>query len=68
MLSQALANSSADIVLGEPVRLLTPPFGKFAAEEQRLEGEFRFAHSRLIENAEESMYFLLLSTYQPCIY
>ncbi|KAK9899056.1 hypothetical protein P389DRAFT_140595 [Cystobasidium minutum MCA 4210] len=35
------------------LRLLTPPFGKFAAEEQRLEGEFRFAHSRLIENAEE---------------
>ena len=53
------------------IRVLTPPFGKMAAEEQRLEGtcsnftlfissilpsnvgEFRFVHSRLIENAEE---------------
>ncbi|GAA94966.1 uncharacterized protein L969DRAFT_78446 [Mixia osmundae IAM 14324] len=35
------------------LRWLTPPFGRYAAEEQRLEGEFRFAHSRLIENAEE---------------
>lgn len=41
------------LALSSLVRLLTPPFGKFAAEEQRLEGEFRFAHSRLIENAEE---------------
>ncbi|CAG8562276.1 9546_t:CDS:2, partial [Racocetra fulgida] len=32
---------------------LTPPFGKMVAEEQKLEGEFRFTHSRLIENAEE---------------
>ncbi|KAJ3287241.1 hypothetical protein HK104_008710 [Borealophlyctis nickersoniae] len=35
------------------LRVLTPPFGKMVAEEQRLEGEFRFTHSRLIENAEE---------------
>ncbi|RIB14190.1 ABC transporter transmembrane region 2-domain-containing protein [Gigaspora rosea] len=35
------------------LRALTPPFGKMVAEEQRLEGEFRFTHSRLIENAEE---------------
>ncbi|KAG5460272.1 MAG: ABC transporter transmembrane region 2-domain-containing protein, partial [Olpidium bornovanus] len=35
------------------LRKLTPPFGKMVAEEQRLEGEFRFNHSRLIENAEE---------------
>ncbi|TPX51645.1 hypothetical protein SeLEV6574_g00168 [Synchytrium endobioticum] len=35
------------------LRMLTPPFGKYAADEARLEGEFRFAHSRLIENAEE---------------
>jgi len=33
---------------------LTPAFGRHAAEEARLEGEFRFGHSRLIENAEES--------------
>ncbi|KAJ3121296.1 hypothetical protein HK098_003805 [Nowakowskiella sp. JEL0407] len=35
------------------LRALTPPFGKYAANEQRLEGEFRYTHSRLIENAEE---------------
>ncbi|KND03543.1 uncharacterized protein SPPG_01022 [Spizellomyces punctatus DAOM BR117] len=35
------------------IRVLTPAFGKMVAEEQRLEGEFRYTHSRLIENAEE---------------
>ncbi|KAG0167523.1 hypothetical protein DFQ30_005984 [Apophysomyces sp. BC1015] len=35
------------------MRKYTPSFGKMVAEEQRLEGEFRFRHSRLIENAEE---------------
>ncbi|KAJ3116602.1 hypothetical protein HDU96_009261 [Phlyctochytrium bullatum] len=35
------------------LRAITPPFGKMVAEEQKLEGEFRFTHSRLIENAEE---------------
>ena len=35
------------------MRLLTPPFGKYVAEEARLEGEFRFQHSRLIDNSEE---------------
>ena len=35
------------------MRALTPPFGKYVAEEARLEGEFRFAHSRLIEYGEE---------------
>lgn len=35
------------------LRQLTPAFGRMAAEEQRLEGEFRFAHTRLIEHAEE---------------
>ncbi|GAA5968202.1 hypothetical protein JCM8115_006154 [Rhodotorula mucilaginosa] len=31
----------------------TPPFGRYAAEEQRLEGEYRFSHTRLVEHAEE---------------
>lgn len=39
------------------VKYLTPAFGRYAAEEQRLEGEFRFAHSRLIENAEEIAFY-----------
>ena len=40
-------------VTGAFIRIMTPPFGKLAAEEQRLEGDFRFVHSRVIENAEE---------------
>ena len=39
------------------LRYLTPAFGRYAAEEQRLEGEFRFAHSRLIENNEEIAFY-----------
>ncbi|KAF2639231.1 hypothetical protein P280DRAFT_550676 [Massarina eburnea CBS 473.64] len=35
------------------MRALTPPFGKYVADEARLEGEFRFQHSRLIDNSEE---------------
>jgi ATP-binding cassette subfamily D (ALD) long-chain fatty acid import protein len=42
---------------GAALRLITPPFGKMVAEEQKLEGEFRFTHSRLIENAEEIALF-----------
>ena len=32
---------------------LTPQFGKYVAEEARLEGDLRFAHTRLLENSEE---------------
>ncbi len=35
------------------MRALTPPFGKYVAEEARLEGEFRFQHSRIIDYSEE---------------
>lgn len=35
------------------MQALTPPFGKYVAEEARLEGEFRFQHSRLIDYSEE---------------
>ncbi|KAJ1834613.1 ATP-binding cassette long-chain fatty acid transporter pxa2 [Coemansia sp. RSA 2711] len=35
------------------LRVLAPPFGQLVAQEQRLEGDFYFAHSRLIEHAEE---------------
>jgi len=40
------------------MRALTPPFGKYVADEARLEGEFRFQHGRLIDFAEEiALYF-----------
>ncbi|KAK4054348.1 ATP-binding cassette long-chain fatty acid transporter pxa2 [Microbotryomycetes sp. JL221] len=39
------------------LRMATPPFGRYAAEEQRLEGEFRFSHTRLLENAEEIAFY-----------
>lgn len=32
---------------------VTPAFGKLAAIEAKLEGDFRAAHSRLIINSEE---------------
>ncbi|KAG0646097.1 ATP-binding cassette sub-family D member 2 [Hyphodiscus hymeniophilus] len=35
------------------MRALTPPFGKYVADEARLEGEFRFEHSRIIDYSEE---------------
>lgn len=35
------------------MRMLTPPFGRYVADEARLEGEFRYQHSRLIDYAEE---------------
>lgn len=35
------------------MRALTPPFGRYVADEARLEGEFRFQHARLIDHSEE---------------
>ncbi|EFW16378.1 hypothetical protein D8B26_005721 [Coccidioides posadasii str. Silveira] len=35
------------------MRALTPPFGKYVADEAKLEGEFRFQHTRLIDYSEE---------------
>ena len=35
------------------MRALTPPFGRYVAEEARLEGEYRSQHSRLIDHSEE---------------
>ncbi|KAK2861347.1 hypothetical protein FQN49_004298 [Arthroderma sp. PD_2] len=35
------------------MRVLTPPFGKYVAEEAKLEGEFRYQHTRLIDYSEE---------------
>lgn len=41
------------LVTASVLRAVTPPFGKLAAIEAKLEGDFRTAHSRLITNAEE---------------
>lgn len=39
------------------MRAFTPPFGRYVAEEARLEGDFRFQHSRLIDYSEEVALF-----------
>lgn len=39
------------------MRSATPAFGKMAAEEAQLEGEFRYAHTRIITNAEEIAFY-----------
>lgn len=45
--------SSRKNVTDTAVKAVTPPFGTYAAHEATLEGELRFTHSRLLENAEE---------------
>jgi ATP-binding cassette subfamily D (ALD) long-chain fatty acid import protein len=40
------------------LKKVTPAFGKLAAVEAKLEGDFRGAHSRLITNAEEIAYVI----------
>ncbi|KAI8391468.1 ABC transporter transmembrane region 2-domain-containing protein [Radiomyces spectabilis] len=39
------------------LRAVTPSFGKLAAMEAKLEGDFRAAHTRLITNAEEVAFY-----------
>ncbi|KAI8061623.1 ABC transporter transmembrane region 2-domain-containing protein [Gongronella butleri] len=39
------------------LRAVTPSFGKLAAVEAKLEGDFRNAHTRLITNAEEVAFY-----------
>ncbi|KAI8992395.1 ABC transporter transmembrane region 2-domain-containing protein [Pilobolus umbonatus] len=39
------------------LRAVTPSFGKLAAIEAKLEGDFRSAHTRLITNAEEIAFY-----------
>ncbi|KAI9364105.1 ABC transporter transmembrane region 2-domain-containing protein [Pilaira anomala] len=45
------------MVTARLLRAVTPPFGKLAAIEAKLEGDFRAAHSRLITNAEEIAFY-----------
>ncbi|KAG0287033.1 ATP-binding cassette sub- D member 3 [Linnemannia gamsii] len=42
---------------GVILRALSPPFGKYTAIEQKLEGDFRFAHSRIIAHSEEIAFY-----------
>lgn len=39
------------------LRAVQPPFGALTADEQRLEGEYRLHHSRLITHSEEIAFF-----------
>ena len=45
------------LLTGWILRKVTPAFGKLAAIEAKLEGDFRSAHSRLITNAEEIAFY-----------
>jgi len=42
---------------GALLRAISPPFGKFTAIEQKLEGDFRFTHSRIITHSEEIAFY-----------
>ncbi|RUS28889.1 ABC transporter transmembrane region 2-domain-containing protein [Jimgerdemannia flammicorona] len=45
------------IITARLLRAVTPAFGKLAAIEAKLEGDFRGAHTRLITNAEEIAFY-----------
>lgn len=55
--SGPLAMISYFAVCSVILRAIQPPFGKLAAAEQRLEGEYRLHHSRLITHSEEIAFF-----------
>lgn len=52
-----IAMLSYFLASGAILRNISPPFGRFAAKEQSLEGEFRHAHSRLIGHSEEIAFY-----------
>ncbi|KAI8914968.1 ABC transporter transmembrane region 2-domain-containing protein [Powellomyces hirtus] len=45
------------MITASVLRAATPAFGRLAAVEAKLEGDFRSAHSRLITNAEEIAFY-----------
>jgi len=45
------------LVSGVILRQTSPPFGKYTAQEQKLEGDFRFNHSRIITHSEEIAFY-----------
>ncbi len=49
------------VISGVYLTWLRRPVGRFTVNEQRLEGEFRFVNSRLIQNSEE------IAFYQVCV-
>ncbi|KAI3650106.1 hypothetical protein MP228_005738 [Amoeboaphelidium protococcarum] len=62
-LGQAIGGESPLIMVsyflasGVFLRVISPPFGKYTAQEQKLEGDFRFTHSRIITHAEEIAFY-----------
>eukprot|EP00744_Colponema_vietnamica_P005328 GILI01007811.1.p1 GENE.GILI01007811.1~~GILI01007811.1.p1 ORF type:complete len:670 (-),score=211.37 GILI01007811.1:129-2138(-) len=44
-------------VSGIIIRVVSPPFGKLTAEEQRLEGDYRGCHNDLLSHAEEIAFY-----------
>ncbi|KAL3899843.1 MAG: hypothetical protein SGCHY_001757 [Lobulomycetales sp.] len=62
-LSQAIGYGGPAIIVAYFVstaaflRVISPPTAKYTATEQKLEGEFRFTHSRVITHAEEIAFF-----------
>ncbi|KAI9283730.1 ABC transporter transmembrane region 2-domain-containing protein [Umbelopsis sp. AD052] len=45
------------VMSGIILRAFSPPFGKYTAIEQKLEGDFRFTHSRIIAHSEEIAFY-----------
>ncbi|KAJ1505063.1 ATP-binding cassette sub- D member 3, partial [Coelomomyces lativittatus] len=42
---------------GYLLRALSPPFGKYTAMEQKLEADYRYAHSRILAHSEEIAFY-----------
>ena len=42
---------------GYVIKLISPPFGRLTAQEQRLEGEYRALHSDLLTHSEEVAFY-----------
>ncbi|KAI8367684.1 ABC transporter transmembrane region 2-domain-containing protein [Radiomyces spectabilis] len=45
------------VMSGVLLRAFSPPFGRYTAIQQKLEGDFRFTHSRIITHSEEIAFY-----------
>ncbi|CEM12692.1 unnamed protein product [Vitrella brassicaformis CCMP3155] len=45
------------VLSGLAIRAVSPPFGKYTAQEQRLEGEYRAVHADIVNNAEQIAFY-----------